>query len=54
VCFAGSGGRRLDAVNADVGTLNKTAVARNQAAVRRAGKQLVLRAARMARVPGCS
>jgi hypothetical protein len=38
--FAGSGGRRLAAVNADVGALNKAAVAGNQAAVRRAGTEL--------------
>jgi len=38
--FAGSGGRRLDAVNADVGMLNKAAVAGNQTAVRRAGTEL--------------
>jgi hypothetical protein len=38
--LAGSGGRRLDAVNADVGTLNKAAVAGNQAAVRAAGAKL--------------
>ena len=45
--FAGSGGRRLDAVSADVGALNKAAVAGNQAAMRRAGAELA-RAARAA------
>jgi hypothetical protein len=38
--FAGSGGKRLDAVNADVGTLNKAAAAGNHAAVRTAGAEL--------------
>jgi hypothetical protein len=38
--FAGSGSRRMDAVNADVGALNKAAAAGNQAAVRTAGAEL--------------
>jgi hypothetical protein len=38
--LAGSGSKRLDVVNADVGALNKAAAAGNQAAVRRAGAEL--------------
>jgi hypothetical protein len=39
--FAGSGGKRLDAVDADVSLLNKAAAAGNQAAVRAVGAKLV-------------
>jgi hypothetical protein len=38
--YAGSGSKRLDAVNADVGTLNKAVAAGNQAAARTAGAAL--------------
>jgi hypothetical protein len=45
--FAGSGGKRLQAVSTDVGLLNKAVAAGNQAAARTAGAELV-QAARFA------